>query len=215
MMPLSPASISSSHSMAWGLDQSRLHTPQTKQFTFRSSDEEKSILDDYEIGRAGDVGSSGGSSPRRRRQQQQQHREGNTYHMSPVKQYRQSTSALMTETRMEDDGDDDGDERNPLSPNTPSLHSIGRRSILETRVEDDDDDDDGDERNPLSPNTPSIHLSGRRIGITTPDFRTSGLPETPLMTSPTNMQQDGLNYFGSIISPLRSNVREGGLVKKD
>jgi len=214
MMPLSPASISSSHSMAWSLDLSRMRTPQTKQFTFRSSDEEKSILDEYEIGRAGDVGSLGGSSPRRRRRQQQ-HREENTYYISPVKQYHQSLSALMTETRIEDDDDDDddGDERNPLSPNTPSLHSIGGRSILETRIDHDDHDDD--ERNPLSPNTPSIHLSGRRIGLTTPDFRTSGLPETPLMTSPTNMQQDGRNYFGSIISPLRSNVREGGPVKKE
>lgn len=94
-----------------------------------------------------------------------------------------------------------------------------------------DDFDDDDECKPLSPQTPSIPTSGRLTRrFKTPDFLSPGrftrwrqhndefdmtnnynyeLPETPLMTSPTANQHEGVNCFGDIISPLRRSSPGG------
>jgi len=136
----------------------------------------------------GKVGDAGSSgSGSPRRRTQQQHRGGNTYHDSPMESYFPSSTLLLKSST----------------------------NISEINIDNDD------ELTPLSPNTPSIQSSGRgsrrKKAYTQSDSLSAGLPETPLITSPSNGRQNGANYFRNIISPLRSMSRqqEGGSVKRE
>lgn len=91
----------------------------------------------------------------------------------------------------------------PAEKNRPSLSSQTNPSTtgLERSF---DETGESDERKPLSPETPSLRMGGS-WGRRSPSFLSSKLPQTPSMTSRKDGQRDGVNYFDSIISPLRSS----------
>lgn len=140
--------------------------------------------------------------------------------------------------------DDNGEtfedeEQIPLSPPDSDAAATDKFRMYtpQTRELRGDSDSD-DECTPLTPQNLTIHESGGgliRRRFMTPDFLSPGtfrrwrrndeevvtnnddeLPETPLMVSPKG-QENGVNYFSTIISPMRieGNQGEGGSAKKE
>mmetsp|Transcript_8507 Transcript_8507/g.19048 ORF Transcript_8507/g.19048 Transcript_8507/m.19048 type:complete len:728 (+) Transcript_8507:256-2439(+) len=127
------------------------------------------------------------------------------------------------------------EEQIPLSPPDSEFAADQPRMMYTPQAMQTAYGDSDDECTPLSPKAPNMH-EGVARQFMTPNFLTPGtfrrwrrhdevdvtnddeMPETPLMVSPRGRcpQQEGVNYFTQIISPLRiGTMGEGGSVKTE
>lgn len=164
---------------------------------------------------------------------------GNSSSLSSEEEREERPSKLDTckdNDDYEENPDPEHEEKMPLSPTSESDSITAHHSGLYIQTTLGNDIGDDDECMPLSPETPSIHVvsevRSRKNRFMTPEFLTPGtfrrwrrqdesvtvnreIPQTPLMTSPTDLGSVGITYLSSIISPrtMEKGGEDDGSVK--